>query len=486
MVQQDIMAESVGEQLKTARLERKFSLDQVFLATHIRVRYLEALENDQRELLPSEVQGKGFLRLYADYLGMPVTPLLAAWEENKLAGSPVKSTPVSIVKQVLTEPSDVSEVIFAPPDKPTAEVIFTPSIEPLKQSSPDAETLVEEQAESIIISPPEAPVTESQNIYIEIGKTLRAQREALGLSLPDSERYTHVRMRYIEALEDGRMEDLPSLVQGRGMLNNYAHFLELDTDILISRFADALQARRVEHAASPPKTGLFNRRHKATSSSPVKRLITPDLLIGAALILILFVFAIWSAVQVSAINNSKLAATAPPMSEVLLNSTATPLVVSSETATPRPVSPLAGNAATNVPGSTENTGGETSSTLPVLGNNPLQLYIVAHQRTWVQVLVDGKVSFNGLVTPGTAYPFSATKKIELLTGNAAAIQAYYNQNDLGTLGLQGQVVGLIFDQAGIQTPTPAFTATATVTQQATVTSLPSPTIVTPTITPFIP
>ena len=73
--------------------------------------------------------------------------------------------------------------------------------------------------------------------------------------------------------------------------------------------------------------------------------------------------------------------------------------------------------------------------------------------------VDGKVSFNGLVTPGTAYPFSATKKIELLTGNAAAIEAYYNQNNLGTLGLQGQVVGLIFDQAGIQTPTPAFTTT---------------------------
>ena len=479
------MAESVGEQLKNARLERKFSLDQVSLATHIKVHYLEALENDQREIIPSNVQGKGFLRLYADFLDLPVLPLLAAWYGDILAGSPTNSKPVSVVKQDLPEPSEDTEVIFTPPVKPTAEVIFTPAVESSEIHPSTSEILAEEPTEPIIISPPEPPPTESQNIYIEIGKTLRSQRETLGLTLPDAERYTHVRMRYIEALEEGRLEDLPSLVQGRGMLNNYAHFLELDTDVMLSRFADALQARRIEHAAPPPKNGLFNRRRKATSSNPAKRLITPDLLIGAALILFLFIFAIWSAVQVSAINNAKLAATAPPMSEVLLN-TSTPLVLPSETATPRPISPLADNAVTDVPGSTESASSETTSTLPVLGKNPLQLYIIAHQRTWVQVTVDGKVSFNGLVTPGTAYPFSATKKIELLTGNAAAIEAYYNQNNLGTLGLQGQVVGLIFDQAGIQTPTPAFTTTATITQQATVTTMPSPTRVSPTITPFIP
>ena len=479
------MADSLGEQLKNARLERKFTLDQVSQATHIKVRYLEALENDQREVLPSDAQGKGFLRLYADYLGLPVLPLLATWGRNKLAGTNSSSTPIPVVKQNETEPSDTAEVIFTPPVKPTAEVIFTPSHEPSEKTFPAGEIPVEEQTESIIISPPKAPATDSQNIYIEIGKTLRGQREALGLTVPDAERYTHVRVRYIEALEDGRMEDLPSLVQGRGMLNNYAHFLELDTDTLLSLFADALQARRVEHASPPPKTGLFNHRRKVVPSSPLKRFLTPDLLIGVALILFLFVFAIWGAVQVSAINNSKLAATAPSMSQVLLNTT-TPLVLPSVTASPRATSFLDEDAATDVPGSAESAGGETTPTLSVLGKNPFQLNIVAHQRTWVQVTIDGKVSFNGLVTPGTAYPFSAAKKIELLTGDAAALEVYYNQNDLGTLGTQGQVVNLIFDSAGIQTPTPGFTATPTITQPATLTSLPSPTHVTPTITPFIP
>lgn len=479
------MAESVGEQLKNARLERKFSLDQVSLATHIKVRYLEALENDQHELLPSDVQGKGFLRLYADYLGLSVLPLLAAWYGDKLAGSAPPSKPVSVAVQDIPESTEETEVIFAPTVKPTADVIFTPSGESPEKQNPGSELTSKEQTEPIIISPPEPLPTESKKIYIEIGKTLRTQREALGLTLSDAERYTHVRVRYIEALEEGRLEDLPSLVQARGMLNNYAHFLELDTDILLSRFADALQARRVEHTAPPAKNGLFNRQRKTASANPVKRLVTPDLLIGAALIFFLFVFAIWSAVQVSKITNSKIAATAPPMSEVLLN-TSTPLSLPTETATPKATSPLAETAATDVPGSTESSSDETTSTLPVLGNNPLQLYIVAHARAWVQVTVDGKVSFNGLVTPGTAYPFSASKKIELLTGNGAAIEAYYNQNDLGTLGSQGQVVGLIFDQAGIQTPTPAFTATSTIRPPATLTSLPSPTLVTSTITPFIP
>src|SRR3974377_393849 len=72
------MAETVGKQLLAARLARGETIDQASQATHIRARYLQALEMDDWAALPSIVQGKGFLRLYAGYLDLDAQPLLAA------------------------------------------------------------------------------------------------------------------------------------------------------------------------------------------------------------------------------------------------------------------------------------------------------------------------------------------------------------------------------------------------------------------------
>ena len=45
-------------------------LNQAEQATKIRVRYLRALEDERFEQLPSQTYVKGFLRTYADYLGL--------------------------------------------------------------------------------------------------------------------------------------------------------------------------------------------------------------------------------------------------------------------------------------------------------------------------------------------------------------------------------------------------------------------------------
>ena len=77
---------------------------------------------------------------------------------------------------------------------------------------------------------PQIPDTESVQIFKEIGAELRKQRELLSLHLEEVERNTHVKAHYLEALEKGSLEDLPSTVQTRGMLSNYASFLDLDVD----------------------------------------------------------------------------------------------------------------------------------------------------------------------------------------------------------------------------------------------------------------
>src|SRR5437870_7270816 len=51
-------------------MRRGIEIAQAEHATKIRGKYLHAIEDEQFELLPSETYVKGFLRTYADYLGL--------------------------------------------------------------------------------------------------------------------------------------------------------------------------------------------------------------------------------------------------------------------------------------------------------------------------------------------------------------------------------------------------------------------------------
>ena len=73
-------ARSVGETLRHAREDQNLTLEQVSTALHIRARFLEALEATDMRALPSLAQSRGFLRLYAEHLGLDPVPLLSRWQ----------------------------------------------------------------------------------------------------------------------------------------------------------------------------------------------------------------------------------------------------------------------------------------------------------------------------------------------------------------------------------------------------------------------
>ena len=60
----------IGTSLREARARRQIPLGQAEQATKIRGKYLRALEEERFDLLPSDTYVKGFLRTYADYLGL--------------------------------------------------------------------------------------------------------------------------------------------------------------------------------------------------------------------------------------------------------------------------------------------------------------------------------------------------------------------------------------------------------------------------------
>src|SRR4051794_38214513 len=60
----------IGNSLREARLRRRVDFGEAEQATKIRVKYLRALEDEEFGLLPSQTYVKGFLRSYAEYLGL--------------------------------------------------------------------------------------------------------------------------------------------------------------------------------------------------------------------------------------------------------------------------------------------------------------------------------------------------------------------------------------------------------------------------------
>jgi len=60
----------IGNSLREARVRQGLDYSQVELATKIRAKYIRALEEEEFEVLPSGTYIKGFMRSYADFLGL--------------------------------------------------------------------------------------------------------------------------------------------------------------------------------------------------------------------------------------------------------------------------------------------------------------------------------------------------------------------------------------------------------------------------------
>lgn len=400
---------TVGEILKQTREEQKLTLDEISVMTRIRVKYLSAIEADNYDVLPSSVQKKGFVRSYARALDLDPSPLIAQ------------------LRLTIEEESGESEY----PDEVSV------------QSSTAAET---------------QPLG-------EIGATLKTQRERLGFSLANVENQIFIPQRYLIAIENGSLEELPSTVQGRGMVKNYAQFLGLDPEPLLLGYADALQNRLTAVRERAPDSGINSLRvwFRRFLASPTIVWVGVMLLIGSV--------SIWSGMLVFGNRGGTpgLTETIPGVADILLPSL---------TFTPTPEQPQTTPGEIEVdiaispgPLETEPIGGEPTTTPQITGNEKVQIQLIILQRSWVRVTVDGITAFEGRLLPGSVKVFGGEQSIEILTGNAGGVEVIFNQRDLGVMGLFGEVIDRVYTAEGIATPTPTITLTPTPTDtpEATVT-----------------
>lgn len=528
--------QTIGQRLKQARESKRLTLEKVFEATRIRVPYLQALEADDLSAMPSPVQARGYLRNYAEFLGLNFDQLLDEMRAGKKpsddlitpmdstpapaaptpqSSSPQEEAPLSTGKPARRKKAESKPATESTPSKPRrgrkkAEPAPPPVIEaqpetaePIREAEPEpvAAQAVEETPQSEESAPQDAsdglwqswlnrlssvisirvkrkeipqpesaalriesdtpqPETlqSSAEIFKEIGRELRARREMLSLHLDEVERSTRVKAHYLEALEMGAMDKLPSTVQTRGMLSNYASFLDFDVDAVLLRYADGLQARHRER--NPQKPARPPGEPIVSNIPPIRSFIAGDLVFGVGIAVLLVGFLIWGINRVATLQNQEvIEPTAPSISDVLL-------------ATPDP-SLFTPTATLEFVEDSEPT---VTIVIPTQNLNVnVQVNLIALERTYMRVIVDGEEVFNGRVTPGGSYPFEAEEQIEVLVGSGAAIRVVYNGRDLGLLGGFGQVVSNIYREEEIVTPTPLPTQPPTITFTPTATVPPSST-----------
>lgn len=71
------------------------------------------------------------------------------------------------------------------------------------------------------------------------GETLRQARAHKGVTLREAEQATRINRHHLAALEDETFDALPPLIYQRGIVRNYASYLDLDPGKLITMFEEA-------------------------------------------------------------------------------------------------------------------------------------------------------------------------------------------------------------------------------------------------------
>ena len=124
-----------------------------------------------------------------------------------------------------------------------------------------------------------------------VGELLDAAREKKGVDLYRAERDTKVRARHLTALEDGDYAQLPGSVYAKGFLRNYALYLGLDPDELLSKWRDEQETG--DHAETVTMV-----RPPQPLVEPGRRLtFTPGLVVAGVLSVVVLLFAAYVGVQ---------------------------------------------------------------------------------------------------------------------------------------------------------------------------------------------
>ncbi len=296
-----------------------------------------------------------------------------------------------------------------------------------------------------------------------VGAELRAARNRLGWALPDVAATLRIRLPYLQAIEDGRVADLPGNTSAVGFLRTYASALGLDAAEAARRFrAEAQEVNRkpeLEFPAPVPQRGV-----------PVGAVVLLGLLLTAG------AYVAWYRMSGDTRTTAEVVPAVPDRLAPLADRAAPPSNSSPQVASilpppavapapaGRPASPAAVAPAAPVADP------PTPPTAPVLAAATLpavaapastpdvpHLLIRAKSDAWIQVRErQGAILLSRLMRGGESWPVPPGAKLLMTTGNAGGTELVVDGVTAPALGPSGALRRDVpLDADGAIAPRPA-------------------------------
>lgn len=252
------------------------------------------------------------------------------------------------------------------------------------------------------------PIREQQTEkLLEIGDRLRQKRVEQAFSLEKAAAKTLIRQPLLQAIEKGNLDELPEPVYIQRLLKQYADALGLDGSEIANSFPG----------------GSSDRASK--SAKPGWRFVLPVLQLRPIHLYVLYIVVIAGSVNAlsqTLNNNANL-----PISDRLLEE---PLSAKLETEPPKAQQKAETVSATPKPAREK--------------QRQIEIGITLKAPSWIRVVADGKMQFQGLLPPGTQRTWVAKEEVTVLAGNAGGVLVTINQEKSKQMGNLGEVQELTF------------------------------------------
>jgi cytoskeletal protein RodZ len=224
------------------------------------------------------------------------------------------------------------------------------------------------------------------------GENLRRERDVRGVSLREIAEGTKISVRFLQALEEDRLDVLPGGLFPRAFVRQYALFLGLDPDKTVGDFVSAHGEARPERRPAPP---------------PARR---PRLSLGHVFLAAVAVLAVVLTLRRGGEER-------PRPEPTPAAATAAPAVLPTDRVYPSPAVAAA----------------------PATAGDSLVLTMTAQQDCWVEVRADGATVVNRVLAEGESQTLEARGEIVLSVGNAGGLSIRVNDRPALPLGRSGEV-----------------------------------------------
>jgi cytoskeletal protein RodZ len=225
------------------------------------------------------------------------------------------------------------------------------------------------------------------------GENLRRERELRGVSLREIAETTKISLRFLEGLEEDRVDVLPGGLFPRAFVRQYASFVGLDPDRAV---ADFLAHHGPPAQDAPPP------------SSQRPAWLSPGALFLAGVTLVAAVLVLQPWEKKGATDTPSATATPVPTA---------PAVLPTDRVYPPPV----------------------AAPMPASERDTLVLTMTAEANCWVEVLADGEIVINRVLAEGESETLEAQGEIVLSVGNAGGLAIRVNDRPALPLGRSGEV-----------------------------------------------